>query len=475
MIVLAGVLLCIAGGAGRAVAQDNEPTISLHTAARAGDLGQLKAHIANRVNLDQQDPLGFTAIYCAVSAVRLEAAQLLLDSGANPNGAGPNGLTPLMLAAFMGRKDLVDLLIAKRALIEVRDRQQRTPLHLAVYSGRRDVVKALVDAGADVNGGGRGQTPLSLAMQTNQTAIADYLRGKGGQETQLTPYGGEAAYEQAMPTPQEATTYRAPAAPGAVQLDPNVVAEQMKQYEGLAPALAAVDANSSTEQRAWTMRRLDNRSSMLGAVEKQFGLEMTFVKEIATEEKAEQTIQAIDDLTATRKERYEAIGDALREQRREMLQQSRMSRTGYGSRGRASRTAGATGGTAGATGYGNYAQQGPTVLPGSPEPNEPQVDQETQSQVQAWVSANPGDKQSLLTATHNLDVAELSALQQVAMEEQAGKTAVAIAALMMVREQRITKIILKWQEDDERAARMQQRLGTQGTQDPMAGRRGRRR
>ncbi len=471
MIVVTGLLLSVAGGAGRAVAQDSEPTMSLHTAARTGDIEQLKAHIAKYANLDQQDQLGFTAIYCAVSAARLEAAQLLLDSGANPNGTGPNGLTPLMLAAFMGRKDLVDLLIAKRALIEVRDRQQRTPLHLAVYSGRRDVVQALVDGGADVNGGGRGQTPLSLAIQTHQTGIADYLRGKGGQETQLTPYGGDAAYEQAVPTPQETTTYRAPAAPGAVQLDPNIVAEQMKQYEGLAPALAAVDANSSTEQRAWTMRRLDNRTSMLGAVEKQFGQEMAFVKKIATEEKAEQTIQAIDDLSTRRKERYEAIGDALRQQRREALQQSRNSAgTAYGGRGRASRTGRGTGTQGGTGAYG----QVPGVVPGQAEPNEPQFDQETQNQIQAWLNTNVGDKQSLLDATHNLDVAEFSALQQVAAEEQAAKTAVAIAGLMMVREQRITKIVDKWIEDDERAARMQQRLGTQGTQDPMGGRRRRR-
>lgn len=478
MIVVTSVLLFVASGAGRAVAQDSQPTISLHTAARAGDIEQLKAHIANRANLDQQDQLGFTPIYCAVSAARPEAAQLLLEAGANPNGAGPSGLTALIIAASMGRKDLIDLLIANKAMVDARDRQQRTALHVAVYSGQLDAVKALVEAGADVNGGGRGQTPLSAATQANQIEIAAYLREKGGQETmQLTPYGADAAYEQT--TPQQTTTYQGPAAPDAVQLDPNVVAEQMKQYEGLAPALAAVDANSANEQRAWTMRRLDNRTSMLGAVEKQFGQEMAFVKKIATEEKAEKTIKAIDDLTAVRTKRYEAIGDALREQRRETLQQSRTSSgTAYGGRGRGSYTTGGTGVQGGTTPYGNYTQPGLTALPGRAEPGQSQADQETQNQVQAWLNSNVGDKQALLDTTHNLDVAELSALQQVAMEEQAKKTAVAITGLMMVREQRIAKVIDKWVEDDERAARMQQRTGmqgTQGTQDPTAGRRGRRR
>ncbi len=471
MILLAAVLVCVTGGLGLAGAQDNEPIMTLHAAARAGDLEQLKAHIARGANLDQQDELGFTPIYCAVSAVRLEAARLLLDSRANPNGTGPDGLTPLIVASSIGRKDLIELLLTKGANIEWRDRQQRTPLQIAVYSGQLEVVKLLVNAGADVNGAGRGRTPLSIAMQINQTEIADYLRQQGARETmQVSAYGDyQGAYEPTMP--QEAGAYRGPPGPVGLQIDPNLIQEQMKEFEGLAPALAAVDQNSASEQRAWVMRRLDNRSGLLGAVEKQFGQEMAFVKSIATEEKAGQTIQAIDELTAARKERYEAIGDALREQRREMLQQSRQSRTGYGSRGRASRTTGTQSST---TPYGGY-MQGTTVLPGGQEPNEPQFDQETQSQIQAWLNANPENKQSLLDATHNLDVAEFSALGQVATEEQAKKTSVAITALMMVREQRIAKIVLKWQEEDERMQRMQQRYGTQGTQDPMAGRRGRRR
>lgn len=471
MILLAAVLVCVTGGPGLAGAQDNEPTMSLHAAARAGDLEQLKAHIARGANLDQQDELGFTPIYCAVSAVRLEAVRLLLDSRANPNGSGPEGLTPLIIASSIGRKDLIELLLAKGANIEWRDRQQRTPLHIAVYSGQLEVVKLLVNAGADVNGAGRGRTPLSIAMQRNKTEIADYLRQQGAQETmQVSPYGDyQGAYDQT--TPPEAGPYRGPSGPMDLQIDPNQIQEQMKEFEGLAPALAAVDENSANEQRAWVTRRRDNRSSLLGAVEKQFGQEMAFVKSIATEEKAQQTVQAIDELTATRKERYEAIDDALREQRRQTLLESRGARGGYPGRGRPSRGAAMHDGT---PPYGGYPDRA-AVPPGEEDPNGPQLDQHTQSQIQAWVSARPDDKRSLLDATHSVDLAELGALHEVALEEQAKKTSVVIMALMMVREQRIAKIVLEWQEEDERMQRMQERYGTQGTQDPMAGRRGRRR
>ncbi len=468
MILLTAVLVCATGGPGLAGAQDNEPTMTLHAAARAGDLEQLKAHIARGANLDQQDELGFTPIYCAVSAVRLEAARLLLDSRANPNGSGPDGLTPLIVASSIGRKDLIELLLAKGANIEWRDRQQRTALHVAVSCGQLEVVKVLVNAGADVNGAGRGQTPLSIAMQRNKTDIADYLRQQGAQETvQVSPYGGyEGAYEQTMP--QETGPYRGPSGPVGLQIDPNQIQEQMKEFEGLAPALAAVDQNSASEQRAWVMRRLDNRSSLLGAVEKQFGEEMAFVKNIATEEKAQQTVRAIDELTAARKERYEAIDDALREQRREMLLESRGARGSYPGRGRPSRGAAMQDGP---SPYGGYPDRA-AVPPGEEDPNGPQLDQQTQSQMQAWVSAKPDDKRSLLDATHSVDLAELGALHKVAIEEQAKKTGVAIMALMMVREQRIAKIVLRWQEEDERMQRMQERYGTQ---DSMAGRRGRRR
>jgi hypothetical protein len=83
--------------------------------------------------------------------------------------------------------------------------------------------------------------------------------------------------------------------------------------------------------------------------------------------------------------------------------------------------------------------------------------------MQAWLSARPEDKKTLLDAVHRQDVADLSYLQEVAAEEeQAKKTNATIMALLMVRQQRVQNIEQKWKEEDERQQKLQERYGPGG-------------
>jgi hypothetical protein len=143
------------------------------------------------------------------------------------------------------------------------------------------------------------------------------------------------------------------------------------------------------------------------------------------------------------------------------------------------------------------------AAPGAEQVAEEPLDPETQNQINAWLSADPLDKRSLLTTLHDADLAELAALRQIAMEEKiaqpqsalkaivsaftqptaaqdqtpaevgAKKTTAAIEGLMLARQDRLDRIMARMAADDERTQRMAERYGTTQTQMSTRGRRGR--
>jgi len=58
------------------------------------------------------------------------------------------GFTPLLVAAFEGNLEMVDLLVAHGANIEAQDDWDDTPLNVASWNGNFDVVQKLVELGA---------------------------------------------------------------------------------------------------------------------------------------------------------------------------------------------------------------------------------------------------------------------------------------------------------------------------------------
>lgn len=140
----------------------------------------------------------------------LEIATLLLDHGADPNAMDKNWRTPLMAAAFTANDEVVKILIAHKAnvnigskfgntaLIEARglpvvkqllsagsavndkDIKGKTALHWAAWRGDSEVVKALIDAGANVNAkDDKGQTALDLVKQQLRYARGDTDTNRG--------------------------------------------------------------------------------------------------------------------------------------------------------------------------------------------------------------------------------------------------------------------------------------------------------
>lgn len=105
LLVAAGFFHCSAAAA----------EVTLHGAARLGDLAAVQQLTAAGSDLDSRNDYGSTPLTIAVTFGQPQVVQLLLDHGADINLAGGGGSAPLHLAAFFGRTELVKLLLAAGA------------------------------------------------------------------------------------------------------------------------------------------------------------------------------------------------------------------------------------------------------------------------------------------------------------------------------------------------------------------------
>jgi len=484
-------------GADQSGPSQTGPTKSVQQAAIDGDVEQIKMHLAKGSDFNKADQYGYTPLKRAIEGHHPEAAIAIIESGkADINAKDREGRTPLIVAVSMAEQAIAEALVAKGADVKAKDNNDRTALHAAILLGQKDIATLLIEKGVDVNATDKtGQTPLTLAMQRNQPELADLLRKKGAKEpvTRDSLYGDYAlAGNQGAPQGPGGT----PSAPAraAVEVDPNAIRAELKSFPGLADALKTVDDKAEIDVQGWVQRRSDNRILLLSGGERQFQEELTFLKPIAAADKAAKTTKAMDDLTAKRKKRTDVINEQLRDQRRTAMATGReagqMGTGRSGGRGGRGRTGMSNTGSGYApTGpYGSPGARTPQRRPTAADANQPVLDQETQTLVQAWLNAKPEDKKSLLEAVHQMDLLDLDDLRQVATEEQAKKTAAAIGGLMMMRAERVQKITKRWQEDDLRQQKLQERYGPggmpagrggmQGTQQQMqpgtrGGRRGR--
>jgi len=123
-----------------------------------------------------------TPLDCAAFNGRVEVVQVLLAAGADMNAKGKIGDTPLLSAArgFQKRRvQVVQLLLAAGADANAcNDYEGSTPLHHAAIYGQVEVVQALLAVGADINARNEdGRTPLSLAKQAGHSSVVMLLQG----------------------------------------------------------------------------------------------------------------------------------------------------------------------------------------------------------------------------------------------------------------------------------------------------------
>ena len=159
-------------------------------AAENGDVELVRQLIDGGADLNKQGQSG-AALHRALARRHVDVVALLVARGADVNVANPLLGTPLHVAAGTGNEAMVLLLLERGASLNVaRGSDGYTPLHVAAEAGRTQVVRLLLDRGADVNllsHGRIGAPALHLAEVRGRTEVAQMLREGGATAPPVEP------------------------------------------------------------------------------------------------------------------------------------------------------------------------------------------------------------------------------------------------------------------------------------------------
>ncbi|MBF0104212.1 MAG: ankyrin repeat domain-containing protein [Deltaproteobacteria bacterium] len=124
--------------------------MDLFSAAALGDTEQV------RLILDQKtqdinashDIIGGSCLHCAVLHGQTRVLETLLDHGADTECRDTDGNTPLILACYLARTDMAEMLVAKGANINAINAQGQRPLWWAIEKDNKPLVQILSKRGA---------------------------------------------------------------------------------------------------------------------------------------------------------------------------------------------------------------------------------------------------------------------------------------------------------------------------------------
>jgi ankyrin repeat protein len=163
-------------------------TNSVSLAAAKGELDLLRESLEKKsIAIGEKDELGFTPLHWAAEAGRMDAAELLLSSGADPNATDKIKYHPLEWAAYMGHEPLVELLAAKTQDNNQHGERLNTPLVLTAQKGHLEVVQFLLKNGADINAVNPFDryhySPLHFAVSSGSREMVELLLANGANVT----------------------------------------------------------------------------------------------------------------------------------------------------------------------------------------------------------------------------------------------------------------------------------------------------
>jgi len=159
------------------------PTLDVHEASLVGDaervqeLVELDPQLVTAISKD-----GFTALGLAAYMGRKNVVELLVRKGSNlDHKAVGSGFTALTGAISNGHEEVVEFLLKLGAKAEYHYEDGKlTPLHAAIMHGSVRMVTALLEHGADPNAKmSAGQSALALAQGKNNPPITELLEKHG--------------------------------------------------------------------------------------------------------------------------------------------------------------------------------------------------------------------------------------------------------------------------------------------------------
>ena len=100
------------------------------------------------------------------------------------NDYGSNGNRPLHIAAGKwGKEALIEEILSKGAIVDIRNIYKQTPLHFAAAFGRLEAIKTLIENGAETQAkDASGLTPLQIAEKGKKKKTIELLKTYGSEK-----------------------------------------------------------------------------------------------------------------------------------------------------------------------------------------------------------------------------------------------------------------------------------------------------
>jgi len=168
------------------------------------DLAEVSRLLGARVDINEVDESGRTALHYAAARGDLPMVKLLRDLGANLDQANRKGNTPLHLASIFSKNPAVIYALAesrfdkkgdevKGADIDLFNSNGRNPLLIALMNRNESAIKALLSCGADIDKqDAKGRTVMHYMVANNDVGnIRNLLRC--GPDLSIKDYRGNIA------------------------------------------------------------------------------------------------------------------------------------------------------------------------------------------------------------------------------------------------------------------------------------------
>merc|ERR1712224_535498 len=116
------------------LASIQEASLTLHDAAKGGDLPKMQEFLKQKKDVNGRDLKGVTALGYAVGHDQISAVKLLMDAKANTDDVDKAGSSAVHFAAGYGRDQILELLLARGAAPSQVNQMGLTPLAVAMQN-----------------------------------------------------------------------------------------------------------------------------------------------------------------------------------------------------------------------------------------------------------------------------------------------------------------------------------------------------
>lgn len=252
--------------------------VSIFAVAASNDTDELAQLIKSKVDLNQKDADGNTALHIATLNGAKDVATKLIQSGVEIDSLNAKGETPLIVATRAGQTEMIRALLRLNASPDLKDEQGYRAITIAAESGNPEVVEALAlysrqyldDAlfvaalkghseminpltnyGASVYSrlDGDGRTPLMLAAQNGHQESVRILMENGANRYSTDEQGMTAAQLAQVAGHQNIAEYlgEVPSVEefSIVDFDEEIVAKTVTKVVEIEQAVATAEAISA--------------------------------------------------------------------------------------------------------------------------------------------------------------------------------------------------------------------------------------